>query len=53
LRAIVTQPKNSFDLRKVMDEGKILLVSIAKGKIGEDTAALWGRSSFHGSASLC
>src|SRR5438034_7638918 len=42
LRNIVTQPKSAFDLRRVMDEGKILLVNLAKGKIGEDVAALLG-----------
>src|SRR2546422_1520441 len=42
LRNIVGQPKSAFDLRQVMDEGKILLVNLAKGKIGEDTAALLG-----------
>ena len=42
LRGIVGQPKSAFDLRNVMDEGKILLVNLAKGKIGEDTAALLG-----------
>jgi hypothetical protein len=41
-RAIVMQPKSSFDLRKAMDEGKILLVNLAKGRIGEDTAGLLG-----------
>jgi hypothetical protein len=42
LRRIVGQPRSSFDLRQVMDQGKILLVNLAKGKIGEDTAALLG-----------
>ena len=42
LNAILTQPKSSFDLRRIMDENKILLVNLAKGKIGEDTAALLG-----------
>lgn len=42
LRRIIGQPKGAFDLRQVMDEGKILLVNLAKGKIGEDTAALLG-----------
>src|SRR2546425_4108036 len=42
LRKIVGQPKSAFDLRQVMDEGKILLVNLAKGKIGEDTSALLG-----------
>src|SRR2546428_7932967 len=42
LRSIVGQPKSTFDLRRVMDEGKILLVNLAKGKIGEDTSSLLG-----------
>jgi hypothetical protein len=42
LRRIVGQPNSAFDLRRVMDEGKILLVNLAKGKIGEDTSALLG-----------
>src|SRR5437879_3954856 len=42
LRKLVGHPKSAFDLRRVMDEGKILLVNLAKGKIGEDTAALLG-----------
>src|SRR3989454_9447359 len=42
LRNIVGQPKSAFDLRRVMDEGKILLVNLAKGKIGEDTSSLLG-----------
>jgi len=42
LSGILTQKKSSFDLREVMDSGKILLVNLAKGKIGEDAAALLG-----------
>ena len=42
LNAIVTQPKSAFDLRQIMDEGRILLVNLAKGRIGEDVAALLG-----------
>jgi hypothetical protein len=42
LRAILTQPRSGFDLREVMDGGRILLVNLAKGKIGEDSAALLG-----------
>jgi hypothetical protein len=42
LNKILTQTKNAFYLRRVMDEGKILLVNLAKGKIGEDTAMLLG-----------
>ncbi len=42
LTRILTQPKSDFDLREVMDRGQILLVNLAKGKIGEDTASLLG-----------
>src|SRR3989475_8747843 len=42
LRNIVTQPKSAFNLRRVMDEGRVLLVNLAKGKIGEDVAELLG-----------
>jgi type IV secretory pathway TraG/TraD family ATPase VirD4 len=42
LNRILVQPRSSFDLRQVIDEGKILLVNLAKGRIGEDTAALMG-----------
>jgi type IV secretory pathway TraG/TraD family ATPase VirD4 len=42
LNCILTRPKSAFNLRQVMDGGKILLVNLAKGKIGEDTVALLG-----------
>ena len=42
LNKILTQTKSAFYLRRVMDEGKILLVNLAKGKIGEDTSMLLG-----------
>jgi hypothetical protein len=42
LNAILTAPKSAFDLREVMDSGKILLVNLAKGRIGEDSAGLLG-----------
>ena len=42
LRHIVGQPRNLFDLRDVMDEGKVLVVNLAKGQIGEENAALLG-----------
>jgi Type IV secretion-system coupling protein DNA-binding domain len=42
IRNIVGQPKSAFDIRKVMDEKKILLVNLSKGKIGEDNSALLG-----------
>jgi type IV secretory pathway TraG/TraD family ATPase VirD4 len=42
LNGILTQTKSAFDLREVMDNRKVLLVNLAKGKIGEDSAALLG-----------
>lgn len=42
LRNIIGQKKNSFQIRQVMDEGKILIVNLAKGKIGEDNCSLLG-----------
>ncbi|MBI2842147.1 MAG: type IV secretion system DNA-binding domain-containing protein [Armatimonadetes bacterium] len=42
IRNIVGQSRSSFKLRQVMDEGKILIVRLAKGRIGEDNCALLG-----------
>ncbi|MHB8579132.1 MAG: type IV secretory system conjugative DNA transfer family protein [Ignavibacteriaceae bacterium] len=42
LRNIIGQQKNSFRISRVMDEGKILIVNLAKGKIGEDGSSLLG-----------
>jgi hypothetical protein len=42
LNSILTQPKSSFNLRQIIDEGKIFLVNLAKGKLGEDTSSLLG-----------
>jgi hypothetical protein len=42
LNAIITAERNSFDLRTVMDEGKILLVNLSRGRIGEGPAMILG-----------
>jgi hypothetical protein len=42
VRNIVSQPRSTINPRKVMDEGKILVVNLSKGKIGEDNAAIIG-----------
>lgn len=42
LRKILTDPSEKLSLRQIMDSGKILLVNLAKGSIGEDTANLLG-----------
>lgn len=42
IRNIIGQVKSSIDIRKVMDEGKILILNLSKGKIGEDASRLLG-----------
>ncbi len=42
LRAIIGQTQGSFELRRVFTERKILLVSLSKGLLGPETAALLG-----------
>ena len=42
IRNIIGQTYSTIDMRKIMDEGKILIINIAKGRIGEDSSALLG-----------
>ncbi len=42
LRNILGQPKSSFDLRDIMDNQKIFIVNLSKGKLGEDNSNLLG-----------
>lgn len=42
LQRILTNPERPLSLRRIMDEGKILLVNLAKGSLGEDTSNLLG-----------
>lgn len=42
IRNIVGQTKSSFDVRDVMDNKKILIMNLSKGRIGEDNSALLG-----------
>jgi hypothetical protein len=42
LRRILTTPEKPLQLRRIMDEGKILIVNLARGQIGEDTTSLLG-----------
>ncbi len=42
VRNIVGQPKSAFSLRWAMDNKKIVVVNLSKGKIGEDNSALLG-----------
>jgi hypothetical protein len=42
IRNIIGQPKSSFDIRKIMDEKKILIMNLSKGLVGETNANLLG-----------
>jgi len=42
MRNIVGQSKSSFNMRRIMDEQKILLVNLSKGELGENNSALLG-----------
>ena len=42
MRNIIGQSESAFDFRQVMDDGKILLINLAKGRIGEENSAFLG-----------
>ncbi|PIZ88294.1 MAG: hypothetical protein COX91_00940 [Candidatus Nealsonbacteria bacterium CG_4_10_14_0_2_um_filter_39_15] len=42
IRNIIGQVKSKIDMRRLMDEGKILIANISKGRIGEDNSRLLG-----------
>jgi len=42
LNRILTAPKADLHIRRIMDEGQVLLVNLAKGRIGEDSSSLLG-----------
>ena len=42
IRNIVGQPNSTFDIRKMMDEKKILIINLSKGRVGEGNANLLG-----------
>lgn len=42
IRNIIGQPKSSFDLREIMDNKKIMIVNLSKGRVGEGNARLLG-----------
>ncbi len=42
IRNIIGNPKSSINLQEIMDEGKILILNLSQGKLGEDNAALLG-----------
>lgn len=42
IRNIIGQSESAFNFRKVMDDGKILLINLSKGKIGEENSSFLG-----------
>ncbi len=42
MRNIIGQSVSAFDFRHVMDEGKILLINLSKGKLGEENSSFLG-----------
>jgi len=42
LNRILTSPEQDLHIRRIMDEGQVLLVNLAKGRIGEDSSSLLG-----------
>lgn len=42
VRNIIGQPKSSFDLRRAMDERKIIICNLAKGKMGDSNSTMIG-----------
>jgi len=42
IRNIVGQPKSTFNIREIMDSGKILIMNLSRGLVGEDNAAILG-----------
>ena len=42
VRNIIAQPKSTFDIRYLMDNNKILIVNLSKGRMGEQNADLLG-----------
>lgn len=41
-RRILEQPKSTINFDKIMDEGKILICNLSRGKLGEDTSVVLG-----------
>jgi len=42
IRNIIGQTKSKINIRQIMDEGKILIANVSRGKIGEDASRLLG-----------
>ena len=42
IRNVIVQVESTVNMRKIMDEGKILILDLSKGRIGEDNSRLLG-----------
>lgn len=42
LNSILTAPKQELRIRRIMDEGRVLIANLAKGRLGEDSSSLLG-----------
>jgi CxxC-x17-CxxC domain-containing protein len=42
IRNVIGQTKSTINMRKIMDEGKVLILDLSKGRIGEDNSRLLG-----------
>jgi type IV secretory pathway TraG/TraD family ATPase VirD4 len=42
INRILTHPEKDLHVRRIMDEGGVLLVNLAKGRLGEDSSTLLG-----------
>ncbi len=42
IRNVIGQSRSSFDIRQIMDDGKILICDLSRGRLGEDNAATLG-----------
>jgi hypothetical protein len=42
IRNILGQPRSTLNMRQIMDQGKIFIVNLSKGKMGEDNSTLLG-----------
>ncbi len=42
IRDIIGQPHSTINIREIMDKGKIFIVNLSKGRIGEDNSSILG-----------
>jgi len=42
IRRFLGQPRSSFDFRRIMDEGKVAIIALSKGRLGQDSAHMLG-----------